>query len=142
MRALGLDIGSVRIGVALSDPDLTIATPHAVLAAADLARDPKALVRIIEEYEVDTVVIGLPTSLDGQEGQQAADVRAAAEQLAQALPVSVEYWDERLSSTEASRLMRSAGMAASKQRGMLDKVAAAIILQGWLDARELRKEQE
>ncbi|MBN2248102.1 MAG: Holliday junction resolvase RuvX [Coriobacteriia bacterium] len=135
MRALGLDIGSVRIGVAVSDPSGRVASPIAVLDARALAGDLRPLKRLVEDYETECLVVGLPLTLAGDEGSQAAAVRAEAERLARAVDLPVEYADERLSSEEARRSMAASGMSEKEQRGAVDKIAAAIILQGWLDAR-------
>jgi putative Holliday junction resolvase len=135
VRVLGLDIGAARVGVAVSDPAGAVASPVAVLDARVLARDVRLLARIVEDYEAEALVVGLPVTLAGDEGPQAADVCAVAERLGVALGLPVEYHDERLSSAEARRLMREAGMSEREQRGSVDKVAAAIVLQGWLDAR-------
>ena len=140
MRALGLDIGAARVGVAVSDRDGTVASPVAVLDARALARDVRALVRIAEDYEAECLVVGMPLTMAGEEGPQAAIVRAEAERLAAALGLPVEYHDERLSSAEARRVMRESGKSEKAQRGALDKVAAAIVLQGWLDARRATQE--
>jgi putative Holliday junction resolvase len=140
VRALGLDIGAARVGVAVSDRDGTVASPVAVLDARALARDARALVRIAEDYEAECLVVGMPLTMAGEEGPQAAIVRAEAERLAAALGLPVEYHDERLSSAEARRVMRESGKSEKAQRGALDKVAAAIVLQGWLDARRATQE--
>jgi putative Holliday junction resolvase len=138
MRALGLDIGSRRIGVAISDPTGVVASPIAVLDARELARDMRVLVQLAEDYEVESLVVGLPLTLAGEEGPQAAEVRVAAERFASVLGVPLEYYDERHSSSEARRSMRASGRTDRAQRGTLDKVAASIVLQGWLDARRAR----
>ena len=135
MRALGLDIGSVRIGVAVSDPSGCVASPVAVLDAKGLAGDLRPLLRLVEDYETECLVVGLPLTLSGDEGPQAEVVRAEAERLASAVGLPVEYADERLSSEEARRCMASSGMSEKEMRGAVDKIAAAIILQGWLDAQ-------
>ena len=135
MRTLGLDIGSVRVGVAVSDPDGAVASAVAVLDARELARDTRSLARIVEDYEAEQLVVGLPLTLSGDEGPQAAEVREVAGRLADALGLPVAYQDERNSSAEARRAMRAAGLSEREQRGSLDKVAAAILLQTWLDAR-------
>jgi putative Holliday junction resolvase len=136
VRALGLDIGAERIGVAVSDPGGSVAAPVTVLDARRLAGDPTAFVRLLEDYEPECLVVGIPITLAGAEGPQAAAVRTTAERLASlAGGLPIEYWDERLSSVEARRAMHEAGMSEREQRGALDKVAAAIVLQGWLDAR-------
>lgn len=137
MRALGLDIGSVRIGVAVSDPDGRIASPVAVLDARDMTRALRVLREYAEDYEIERLVVGLPLTLGGEEGPQAAEIRAVGDRLSRELEVPLEYHDERHSSTEARRSMREAGLSEREQRGSLDKVAAAIVLQGWLDARRM-----
>ncbi|MRS13131.1 MAG: Holliday junction resolvase RuvX [Actinobacteria bacterium] len=135
MRALGLDIGSVRVGVAVSDPAGAVASPVAVLDARSLERDLAPLARLAGDYDADVLVVGLPLTLAGAEGTQAAETRAAAARYARALGVPLEFQDERNSSAEARRTMRAAGLSEKEQRGSLDKVAAAIVLQAWLDAR-------
>lgn len=135
MRALGLDIGEARVGVAVSDPSGRVASPVTVLDARALMRDPAPLQQLVEDYEVESLVVGLPLTLAGDEGHQALEVREVAERLAEVLGVPLEYHDERNSSAEAKRAMREAGMSEREQRGSLDKIAAAIVLQGWLDAR-------
>jgi putative Holliday junction resolvase len=140
VRVLGLDIGIARVGVAVSDPDRTLASPVAVLDGRALVRDIRPLARIVDDYEVAHLVVGLPLTLGGEEGPQAAEVRVVAERLATELGLPVEYHDERLSSAEAKRTMREAGLSERKQRGALDKVAAAIVLQGWLDAHRVPQE--
>lgn len=135
MRALGLDIGATRVGVAVSDPAGIMASPVTVLDARRLAGDVRDLARLVEDYEAEVLVIGLPLTMGGSEGPQADGVRAEAERLAAAVGLPVEYQDERLSSATARRAMHEAGMSDRQQRGSLDKVAAAIVLQRWLDAR-------
>ncbi|MGV8082414.1 MAG: Holliday junction resolvase RuvX [Coriobacteriia bacterium] len=135
MRVLGLDIGEKRIGVAVSDPSGRVATPLAVLDAVETMRDGGELRRIIEDYEIETIVVGLPLSLDGTEGSQAEAVRRAARRLARFLPVPIEYGDERLSSVEARRTMGMTGLSEAEMRGRVDMVAAALFLQTYLDSR-------
>jgi putative holliday junction resolvase len=134
MRIVALDIGEKRIGVAVSDPSATVATPLSVIDAKRALSDGREIVRIVEDYEAGLVVIGLPLSMDGTEGPQAERVRAAGERLATFLPVPVAYYDERLSSTEARRAMTTAGVSDKDKRGSVDMVAAAIFLQSYLDA--------
>jgi len=135
VRFLGLDIGEARVGVAVSDATGTVASPLAVLDARALETDVGPLVRLVEDYEAEMLVVGVPVTLAGDEGPQAKEVRERADRLGGAAGLPVVYWDERLSSTEARRLMREAGMSDRDQRGAVDKVAAALILQGWLDSR-------
>ena len=135
MRVLGLDIGETRVGVAVSDAEGRVALPLTVLDARALTADAAPLARLVEDYEAGMLVVGVPLTLGGDEGPQANDVRERAERLSETVGVPVAYWDERLSSAEARRAMREAGLTEREQRGALDKVAAALILQGWLDAR-------
>jgi putative Holliday junction resolvase len=134
MRVLGLDIGTVRNGVAVSDAGGSVASPLVVLEARGLASDIRPLARIVEDYEVEQIVVGIPLTLSGDEGPQAATTREVAEAISLALDLPVAYVDERLSSAEARRVMREAGMSDREQRGSVDKVAAAILLQGYLDS--------
>jgi putative Holliday junction resolvase len=135
MRVLGLDIGARRIGVAISDPDGCVATPLKVLDARVLARDITPLRRLVEDYDVDLIVAGLPLTLAGDEGPQAAEVRKRAEELACLLRLPLELWDERLSTAEATRSMSASGVSAKDSKAAVDMVAAALILQGFLDSR-------
>ena len=139
MRVLALDIGDKRVGVAVSDPRGRVATPVKVLDASAL-RDPRAVASLVEEYEAECVVIGLPLSLDGEEGPQAQRVRKIGARLAQGLRVEVEYADERMSSVQAKRALREGGLAERAQRGRVDMLAAAIFLQGYLDERRAIEE--
>lgn len=137
VRYLGLDIGEVRVGVAVSDPTGRVATPLEVLDARGLLGDVRPLRRIVEEYAPGVMVVGLPRSLSGEEGPQARSVREISERYAEMLDVPVEYWDERLSSAEARRIMTGSGVSDRKKRGTLDKLAATLILQSYLDAHAL-----
>lgn len=130
MRTLGLDIGSKRIGVAVSDPGGRVATPVKVLEAGSV----QALRRMAEDYEAEKVVVGLPKTLSGEEGPQAASVREAAERIGSELGVPVVYFDERLSSAEAKRSMAQAGLSERRMRGKLDAAAACLVLQAYLDS--------
>ena len=135
MRLLGLDIGEARVGVAVSDAAGVVASPLVVLDARALARDVGPLKRLVEDYEVTALVAGLPLTMAGEEGPQAASVRATAERIAGALGMPIAYVDERLSSSAAARAMAGAGIDTRGQRGKLDMVAAAYILQGYLDSQ-------
>lgn len=133
-RVLGLDPGTVRVGVALSDPLRITAQPHASLDAAD----PELVDRIAElvaEFDVDLVVIGLPVSLDGSEGPAAALARGFAEAVAAGVDVPVELHDERFSSVTAERAMIEMGARRAERKAARDRVAAAVFLQSYLDGR-------
>ena len=138
MRTLALDIGDVRVGVAVSDPSGSIASPLVVLETARMKRSTSEIVSLIDEYEVERIVVGLPTTLAGEEGPQARHVRALAESLLAGVNVPVTFADERLSSTEATRRMRESGLTEREMRGSIDKVAAAIFLQTVLDGERGR----
>ena len=134
MRRLGFDIGERRIGVAVSDPSGRVATPLKVLDARDLARDASPLRQLVDDYEVGEIVVGLPLTLAGDKGPQAAAVKVTVRRLLEPLGVPVLYHDERLSSAQAERAMADAGADARARRGSVDMVAAAVFLQSYLDA--------
>jgi putative Holliday junction resolvase len=134
VRALGLDLGSKRIGIALSAG--TVATPYEVLArTGDRSADHRAVAAHVADTGAEVVVVGLPLSLDGSVGAAARRVLDEAEQIAAAIDVPVETWDERLSTVTAERSLIEQQMRAQARRRVVDKVAAAVILQSWLDAR-------
>jgi len=134
---LALDIGEKRTGLAISDPAGRIATPLAVVETSSAVKDGAELDRALRDYDdIGLVVVGLPLSLDGAEGRQAARVRTLAARLAPRLPAPVSFADERLSSVEAERRMAEAGADARRRRGAVDMVAAAVFLQSYLDSRE------
>ncbi len=136
MRALGLDLGAKRIGVAVSDRSGTIASPLTVLErTGSRAEDHRRIARLIADEEAVAVVVGLPLSLDGSLGPAAAGVQAEVEELAAALPVPVELFDERLTTVSAERALIEARMRREARRRVVDKVAAAVMLQAWLDSR-------
>jgi putative holliday junction resolvase len=134
VRALALDLGSKRIGIALSSG--TLATPYEVLArSGDRRRDHRSIAEHVAETEAEVVVVGLPLSLDGSVGHAAERVLAECDQLAEALDVPIETWDERLSTVTAERSLAEQQLRGPARRRVVDKVAAAVILQSWLDAR-------
>jgi putative holliday junction resolvase len=145
-RRLGVDVGKVRVGVALSDPDGILASPLVTVprdmgAAADsVPADIAELVRLVREHEAVQVVVGLPVRLDGSEGTAAIDIRAYAERLARAvghLPVVLA--DERMSTVVASRRLAERGVRGKRQRAVVDQAAAVEILQSWLDAQRRQR---
>lgn len=132
MRVLALDIGERRVGVAISDATGSIASPLEVLDAP--RRLPERVANLVAEHDVGLVVVGLPLTLAGEEGPQAARVREVAGHLEAVLDIPLVYHDERLSSAQAHRVMAEQA-SSRKRRGSVDKVAAAIFLQSFLDAR-------
>jgi len=136
VRALGLDLGAKRIGVAVSDPDGRLATPADVLyRTGDRARDHRAIVGLVREWEAEVVVVGVPYSLDGGTGPAAEEMLAESSDLAALLDVPVETHDERLTTVTATQQLREAGLDERAQRRVVDQVAAAVLLQSWLDGR-------
>ncbi|MBU8822079.1 Holliday junction resolvase RuvX [Mycolicibacterium goodii] len=138
-RRIGIDVGTVRIGVASSDPDGILATPVETVARDKRDRTGKhvrRLAALVEEYEAVEVVVGLPRTLGDRAGASANDAVDVAEQLARRIaPTPVRLADERLTTVSAQRSLREAGVRARGQRAVIDQVAAVGILQGWLDQR-------
>ena len=133
-RILGLDVGDVRIGIAVSDETRLIATPHSVYTRVGWGPDVKHIQRIYAEARGALVVCGLPRNMDGSVGFQAEKVMAFAEQLRKAgLPVV--FQDERLSTVSAHQALIEGGMRRDSRKGTVDKVAAAVILQSYLDGQ-------
>mgnify|MGYP003346230513 FL=1 len=133
-RVLGLDLGSKRVGVAISDRSGTIASPFAVLQrSGSLRRDHEAIARLVTEEECERVVVGLPLSLDGSLGRAAQSALDEASRLATVVGVPVETYDERLTTVSADRALIEAKMRADARRRVVDKVAAAVMLQAWID---------
>ena len=133
MRSLGLDIGDKRIGVALSDPEGVLASPLTIINCKNEAADIEAIMAIISQYEVGQIVVGLPRSMDGSIGKQADKVKAFTQKLSSHIEVPVEYRDERLTTVSAKRLTQSVGKKKSRTKARDDAIAAALILQGYLD---------
>lgn len=134
---MGVDLGERRIGVAVSDGSGTLATPHATIERhGDRSADHAAIAAVVEETGAGRVVVGLPLSLDGRAGRAARAVQAEVDQLAGVLAplgVTVETIDERLSTVSAQRALHEAGHRSRAQRHIVDRSAAAVILQAWLD---------
>lgn len=137
MRALGIDVGERRIGVALCDELGLLATPLTTIQVR--GQELTELARIARERDVALVVVGLPRSLSGQEGPQARVVRDFAARLAPYLAVPLAFWDERFTTAEAERVLLARGLSREQRRARIDAVAAAILLQDYLDARRPRQ---
>lgn len=134
MRALALDIGEVRIGIAASDSTGTIAFPVKVLPAQEVLSCARSFRRILEDYEPEVLVCGRPRTMAGEDGPQAERVMAQARKIAESCGLPLEFVDERLSSQEAKRILRAEGLSEKSMRGRVDMVAASLFLQAWLDA--------
>lgn len=132
-RVLGLDLGSKRIGLALSDVSRTVATPMKTLKRAKFAQNAKELLDIAEEHEIGAFIIGLPINLDGSEGPAAQSARAFVRNLAAKTDIPIALWDERLSTAAVERTLLDADTSRKRRAEVIDKMAAAYILQGALD---------
>lgn len=138
MRALGIDLGSKRIGVALANSEGTVATPYDVVArSGDRARDHARIAALAEEAGAVQLVVGLPLSLDGSIGPAAAGALAEAEELGRATGLPVATWDERFTTVTADQQLMAQNMKAAARRRVVDQVAASVMLQAWLDHRRL-----
>ena len=136
MRVLALDLGSKRIGVALSDMTGTVASPLTVLQRSRSRRhDHEQIARLVRDEEAELVVVGLPLSLSGKEGPAARAARAESAALATLIDVPIETYDERFSTVTAQRALTEAGVRGPAGRQVIDKVAAAVFLQAFLDGR-------
>jgi putative Holliday junction resolvase len=134
VRALALDIGEVRIGIAASDASGTIAVPVKVLPAAEVLQNARTFRNIVQDHEPDVLVCGRPKTLAGEDGPQAQKIMEQARKIADACGLPLEFEDERLSSQEAKRILREQGLSEKSMRGRVDMVAASLFLQTWLDA--------
>jgi putative holliday junction resolvase len=138
ISALGLDVGKKRMGVAGCDGTGLIATGLTTIYRTSLAEDIRKLQTIIEEREVEILVVGMPYSLDGTVGFQAKQVQKYADKIERILQLPIEYIDERLTSVEAEAQLKAQKRFSTYDKGSVDRQAAAIILQQWLDMRRRR----
>lgn len=141
MRIMALDIGEKRVGVAVSDPDERVASPVCVIAADEVLANGRSFRIVLEDWEPELLLCGLPMTLSGEEGPQAERVRGFAATVAKNTGIPLEFADERLSSAEAKRSLREKGLSEKAMRGKVDMIAASIFLQSWLDARNSAREQ-
>lgn len=137
MRYLALDVGDARIGVALSDETATLASGLATLERKGPRKDLRAVAELVRQHEVGEVVVGLPRSLDGSLGPQAKKVLAFMDDLRPVAKVPVVSWDERFTSVVAQRALIEAQVSRRERKAVVDKVAAILILQSYLDYRKL-----
>lgn len=135
MRILGLDLGENTIGIAVSDPLLITAQGISVLRRKTLEEDLQELDAIRSEYEINEVVIGLPLMMNGTMGPRAKDTQKFAELLKERWELPVHLWDERLSTVAAERVLIKADLSRKKRKSLIDKTAAVIILQGFLERK-------
>lgn len=133
MRSLCLDIGDRWIGVALSDAGGILASPFSIIKCSNEAADIEAITNIVNQKQVEQIIVGLPRSMDGSIGKQAEKVKAFAQKLSNHIRIPLEFRDERLSTVSARRLMRDANTKKRRIKTRDDAIAAALILQGYLD---------
>lgn len=140
ISALGLDVGSKRIGVAGCDGTGLIATGLTTIKRTSFEQDVSQFRELVEQREVQVLVVGLPYSMNGTLGFQARRVQNYIRRLSAALQLPVEYVDERLTSFEAEQLLHAEGRSPSRHKALIDRKAAAIILQQWLDTRRSNRD--
>lgn len=142
MRIMGLDLGDKRIGVALSDPMGWTAQGLEVIASKGSSEaDIKKIKEVARQYEVERVIVSLPRNMNGSPGPRAEKARVFAGRLAKALELPVEMWDERLTTVAAERVLIEADMSRARRRQVIDKMAAALILQNYLDTQAVKKDR-
>jgi putative holliday junction resolvase len=134
-RLLGLDFGTKRVGLAISTPEQTIASPFETYARKSESRDAEFLVRVVREHRIVGIVVGLPMHTGGEEGIKAREARDFGQWVSSATELPVAFWDERFTTAVAQDLMRDAGVPRSKWKERVDKLAAQILLQSFLDSR-------
>ena len=139
-RVLGLDVGSKRIGIAISDPLGITAQGLETLQRQNKRLDFEKLAKLAHEYDVAEIVVGFPLRMSGAEGIQAEKMQIFAEELRTRLQVPVHLWDERLTSAEANRLLRETEMSIRRRAQVVDQMAAVLILQSWMEHRSQRNE--
>ncbi len=135
-RILGLDVGSKTIGLAVSDPLGITAQGLETIRRKNKRTDLEQLARIVRDYEVSEIVVGYPLRLSGAEGTQSEKMQHFAEELRKQFGLPVHLWDERLTSSQANRILREADLSIKKRAGAVDRMAAVLILQNWMEARE------
>jgi putative holliday junction resolvase len=140
VRALGLDVGSKTIGVAISDELGLAAHPVRTIQRRGMGPDAASVLELVREREVDLLVVGMPYDLAGRIGPRAERVVAFIEQLRAAGAPPIETWDERFSTVEAERGLLEADLSRRKRKRVIDQAAAMVILQGWLDGRRQGRE--
>lgn len=139
MRAMSLDVGTKTIGVATSDLLMMIAGGVETIRRTSLQKDFERIAQLIKEHEVDTIVVGYPKNMNGSVGERAQMCEEFAEELRQRFPdLKVVLWDERLSTVAAEKVLVDADMRRKKRRQVIDMMAAVVILQNYLDSRQIR----
>jgi len=138
MRIMGLDVGERKIGISLSDPTFSIALAHKVYRRSSMKEDLEEFKKIVANYDIKEIVIGLPKNLNGTIGKKAKEIINFAEEIEKYTLIPIVLWDERFSTNEAHRILEMAQIKHKKRRPLLDMMASQIILQGYLDAHKKR----
>ena len=133
MRRLGIDLGTVRTGLAIAEPEMLVATPLCTVQHASLPEAVRLVSELAARERIEQAIVGLPLRLDGSEGDAARRVRQFAQALAKSARIPVRLWDERLSTVAAQGSLRAQGVKSQKQRAMIDQVAATLLLQTFLE---------
>ncbi len=140
MRVMALDIGKARVGIAICDPAMKVASPVTVLSFQEVISHAKPFRILIDDWEPELLLSGLPYTMQGEEGPQAEWIREQATKIAQNCKLDIQFSDERLSSSQAKQSLRAQGLNEKQMRGKVDMIAASIFLQSWLDAKNSNKE--
>lgn len=135
MRVFGLDIGERRIGIAVADTTTRVANPVRVMDAREVVDNASTWRLLLEDYEPELLVCGLPKTMKGVQGRQAHSVREVAERISAQSKLPLDFVDERMSSAQAKRLLHEQGLSEREMRGKIDSVAASLFLETWLDSR-------
>ena len=139
MRIMSLDVGSRTIGIACSDALLMTAQGIETIRRASLEKDFNRLQELIAEYEVHELVVGMPKNMNGTKGERAEKTEEFVEKMKEVIDLPVSYWDERLSTVMAERQLIAADVSRKKRKSVIDKMAAVVILQGYLDRLQFNK---
>lgn len=139
MRIMSLDVGSRTIGIACSDALLMTAQGIETIRRTSLEKDFNRLQELIAEYEVHELVVGMPKNMNGTKGERAEKTEEFVEKMKEVIDLSVSYWDERLSTVMAERQLIAADVSRKKRKSVIDKMAAVVILQGYLDRLQFNK---
>ena len=139
MRIVSLDVGSRTIGIACSDALLMTAQGIETIRRTSLEKDFNRLQELITEYEVHELVVGMPKNMNGTKGERAEKTEEFVEKMKEVIDLPVTYWDERLSTVMAERQLIAADVSRKKRKSVIDKMAAVVILQGYLDRLQINK---
>ncbi len=136
MRILGIDYGSVRIGLALSDPTGLIAYSLQVVNRIDIQNDIKQIADVIGQYQVESIVVGMPVSMDGSLGKKAKEVIIFIDKMKENIKIPIVRWDERFTTVISERMLIDANLSRKKRKKVIDGVAASVMLQNYLDFKK------